>query len=157
MKADPPSYNGVFNLNFSFNIYSNLLNKSPLATAVVTAAMFLTWPVKLPAIKFTLSVNLSVPATLARRLSQAYLRSYFSATRVTSKDANELSWSTIVVDGVFKFENLSTHVYSIFFDKSPLATAVVTVAMFLTWAVKITAIDSLSQSNLSKFRQLRSP
>ena len=40
------------------------LDRSPLATAVVTSAMLRTWPVRLPAIKFTLSVrSFQVPAT----------------------------------------------------------------------------------------------
>ncbi len=40
------------------------LERSPLATAVVTSAMFRTWPVRLAAIKFTLSVrSFQVPAT----------------------------------------------------------------------------------------------
>ena len=39
-------------------------DKSPLATAVVTSAMLRTWPVRLPAMKFTLSVrSFQVPAT----------------------------------------------------------------------------------------------
>jgi hypothetical protein len=38
--------------------------RSPLATAVVTSAMFLTWPVRFDAMKFTLSVrSFHVPAT----------------------------------------------------------------------------------------------
>ena len=40
------------------------LDKSPLATAVVTSAILRTWPVRLPAMKFTLSVrSFQVPAT----------------------------------------------------------------------------------------------
>ena len=40
------------------------LDKSPLATAVVTSAMLRTWPVRLEAMKFTLSVrSFQVPAT----------------------------------------------------------------------------------------------
>ena len=39
-------------------------DKSPLATAVVTSAMLRTWPVRLVAMKFTLSVrSFHVPAT----------------------------------------------------------------------------------------------
>ena len=39
-------------------------DKSPFATAVVTSAMFRTWPVRLPAIEFTESVkSFQVPAT----------------------------------------------------------------------------------------------
>jgi HAMP domain-containing protein len=41
-----------------------LRERSPLATAVVTSAMLRTWPVRLPAMKFTLSVrSFHVPAT----------------------------------------------------------------------------------------------
>ena len=40
------------------------LERSPLATAVVTSAMLRTWPVKFAAMKFTLSVkSFHVPAT----------------------------------------------------------------------------------------------
>ena len=40
------------------------LERSPLATAVVTSAMLRTWPVRLPAIELTLSVrSFQVPAT----------------------------------------------------------------------------------------------
>src|SRR5213594_1040855 len=75
------------------------LDKSPLATAVVTAAMLRTWAVRLPAIEFTLSVrSFHVPAT---PLTFAWPPSFPSvptsrATRVTS-EANELSWLTIVL------------------------------------------------------------
>ena len=75
------------------------LDKSPLATAVVTAAMFRTWPVRLPAMEFTESVrSFQVPAT---PFTLAWPPSFPSvptsrATRVTS-EANEPSWSTIVL------------------------------------------------------------
>ena len=68
-------------------------DKSPLATAVVTAAMLRTWAVRLPAMKFTLSVkSFHVPATPS---TSAWPPSFPSvptsrATRVTS-DANERS------------------------------------------------------------------
>ena len=40
------------------------LERSPLATALVTSAMLRTWPVRLPAMKLTLSVrSFQVPAT----------------------------------------------------------------------------------------------
>ena len=40
------------------------LDRSPLATAVVTSAMLRTWTVRLPAMKFTVSVrSFHVPAT----------------------------------------------------------------------------------------------
>ena len=42
------------------------LDRSPLATAVVTSAMLRTWPVRLPAMKLTVSVrSFQVPATPA--------------------------------------------------------------------------------------------
>ena len=73
--------------------------RSPLATAVVTAAMLRTCAVRLPAIRFTFSVrSFQVPAT---PLTLAWPPSFPSvptsrATRVTS-DANEESWLTIVL------------------------------------------------------------
>src|SRR3981189_921000 len=76
-----------------------LRDKSPRATAVATSAMFRTCEVRLPAMKFTLSVrSFHVPAT---PLTCAWPPSFPSvptsrATRVTS-DANDESWSTIVL------------------------------------------------------------
>ena len=62
------------------------------------------------------------------------------ATRVTS-EANERSWSTIVL-----IVSLSSRISPrtstvIFFDKSPFATAVVTSAMLRTWPVRLPAIE----------------
>ena len=68
-------------------------DKSPFATAVVTAAMLRTWPVRLPAIEFTLSVrSFHVPATPFTAAWPPSLPSVPTsrATRVTS-DANEPS------------------------------------------------------------------
>ncbi len=68
-------------------------DKSPLATAVVTAAMLRTWPVRLPAMKFTLSVrSFHVPETPSTRAWPPSLPSVPTsrATRVTS-EANERS------------------------------------------------------------------
>ncbi len=65
-----------------------LRDRSPLATAVVTSAMFRTWVVRLAAIEFTLSVkSFQVPAT---PLTWAWPPSMPSvptsrATRVTSE------------------------------------------------------------------------
>ncbi len=60
-------------------------------------------------------------------------------TRVTS-DAKALSWSTIVliVDLSSRISPLTSTV--IFFERSPLATAVVTSAMLRTWLVRLAAI-----------------
>ncbi len=67
--------------------------RSPLATAVVTAAMLRTWAVKLRAIELTLSVrSFHVPATPRTSAWPPSLPSVPTsrATRVTS-DANERS------------------------------------------------------------------
>ena len=68
-------------------------DKSPLATAVVTSAMLRTWPVRLLAMKFTLSVkSFQVPATPRTSAWPPSLPSVPTsrATRVTSA-ANERS------------------------------------------------------------------
>ena len=69
------------------------LDRSPLATAVVTSAMLRTWPVRLPAMKLTLSVrSFQVPATPLTSAWPPNLPSVPTsrATRVTS-EANEPS------------------------------------------------------------------
>ena len=55
----------VFNSKISpFTSTVTFFDKSPLATAVVTSAIFRTWEVRLPAIELTLSVkSFQVPAT----------------------------------------------------------------------------------------------
>ena len=103
--------------------------RSPLATAVVTSAMLRTWPVRLPAMELTLSVrSFQVPAT---PLTSAWPPSLPSvptsrATRVTS-EANERSWSTIVLMVFFSSRISPLTSTVIFLERSPLATAVVTV------------------------------
>ena len=50
--------------NFALHLDGDLAERSPWATAVVTSAMLRTWPVRLEAMKFTLSVrSFQVPAT----------------------------------------------------------------------------------------------
>jgi hypothetical protein len=111
-----------------------LRERSPLAMAVATSAMFRTWPVRLPAMKFTLSVrSFQVPATPGTCAWPPSLPSVPTsrATRVTSP-ANALSWSTIVLM-VFFSSRISPFTSTVILrDKSPRATAVVTSAMFLT-------------------------
>ncbi len=118
-------------------------DRSPLATAVVTWAMFRTWAVRLPPIEFTLSVrSFQTPATPVTCAWPPSLPSVPTsrATRVTS-DANELSWSTIVLM-VFLSSRISPFTSTvIFLFSSPRATAVVTSAMFRTWAVRLPAIE----------------
>ena len=66
--------------------------------AVATSAMLRTWPVRLPAIEFTLSVkSFQVPATPGTVAWPPSLPSVPTsrATRVTS-EAKPLSWSTMV-------------------------------------------------------------
>ena len=110
--------------------------RSPLATAVVTSAMLRTWPVRLPAIRLTLSVrSFQVPAT---PLTLAWPPSLPSvptsrATRVTS-EANEPSWSTIVLTVRAVRRNSPSSgrpsvSRSIVCDRSPLATAPMTRAI----------------------------
>ena len=75
------------------------LERSPRATAVLTSAMLRTWLVRLLAIALTLSVrSFHVPATPRTSAWPPSLPSVPTsfATRVTS-EANELSWSTIVL------------------------------------------------------------
>ena len=61
------------------------------------------------------------------------------ATRVTS-DANERSWSTIVLVASFSCRISPRTSTVIFLDRSPFATAMVTSAMFRTCAVRLPAI-----------------
>ena len=130
------------------------LDRSPLATAVVTSAMLRTWAVRLPAMKFTLSVrSFQVPATPCTSAWPPSLPSVPTsrATRVTS-EANERSWSTIVLM-VFFSSRISPFTSTvIFLDRSPVATAVVTSAMLRTWAVRLAPWSSRSRSGPSRCR-----
>ncbi len=118
-------------------------DRSPFATAVVTSAMLRTCEVRFPAIEFTLSVrSFHVPAT---PFTCAWPPSFPSvptsrATRVTS-DANEPSWSTIVLIVSFSARISPFTSTVIFFDRSPFATAVVTSAILRTCEVKLAAIE----------------
>ncbi len=118
-------------------------DRSPLATAVVTSAMFLTCPVRLEAIEFTLSVRSfhvpETPATSAWPPSSPSVPTS-RATRVTS-EANLESWSTIVLMVPFSsaISPWASTVISLL--RLPLATAVVTSAMFLTCEVRLLAME----------------
>ena len=117
-------------------------DKSPLATAMVTSAMFRTWAVRLPAIWLTLSVrSFHVPATPVTTACPPSLPSVPTsrATRLTS-EANALSWSTMVLM-VFLSSRISPLTSTVIFrDRSPRATAVATSAMFLTCPVRFDAM-----------------
>ena len=110
------------------------LDRSPVATAVVTSAMLRTWPVRFAAMAFTLSVrSFHVPPTPGTCAWPPSLPSVPTsrATRVTS-EAKALSWSTMTLM-VFLSSRISPFTSTvIFFDKSPFATAVVTSAMLRT-------------------------
>src|SRR6202451_4203413 len=119
-----------------------LRDKSPRATAVATSAMLRTWPVKLLAMKFTLSVrsfHVPAPGTCAWPPNFPSVPTS-RATRVTSP-ANAFSWSTIVLM-VFFSSRISPFTSTVILrDKSPRATAVVTSAMLRTWPVRFPAIE----------------
>ena len=105
--------------------------------------MLRTCDVRLPAIELTESVrSFHVPETPSTRACPPSEPSVPTsrATRVTS-DANERSWSTIVLIVFFSVRNSPLTSTSIFFDRSPLATAVVTSAMLRTWSVRLPAIE----------------
>ncbi len=111
--------------------------RSPPATAVVTWAMLRTWLVSEPAMKFTESVRSrqvpETPGTSAwppRRPSPPASL----ATRVTS-EANDDSWSTIVLIVLLSSNSSPFTSTVIFWLRSPRATAVVTWAMLRTWLV----------------------
>ena len=119
-----------------------LRERSPRATAVVTVAMLRTWAVRFVAIAFTESVrSFHVPATPGTTAWPPSRPSVPTsrATRVTS-DANERSCSTIVLVASFNCRISPRTSTVIFFDRSPLATAIVTSAMLRTWAVRLPAI-----------------
>ena len=119
-----------------------LRDRSPRATAVVTAAMLRTCAVRLDAIALTESVrSFQVPATPGTTAWPPSRPSVPTsrATRVTS-DANERSWSTIVLMASFSCRISPRTSTVIFLDRSPLATAMVTSAMLRTCAVRLPAI-----------------
>ena len=116
--------------------------RSPVATALVTWAMARTWRVRLPASSLTFSVSRfqvpDTPSTSAWPPRRPLLPTS-RATRVTSA-ANEDSWSTIVLIVVFSSRISPRASTSIFLDRSPWATAVVTRAMLRTWLVRLPAM-----------------
>ena len=117
--------------------------RSPRATAVVTSAMFRTWPVRFAAIEFTLSVRSfqtpAIPFTWAWPPSLPSVPTS-RATRETS-EANALSWSTMVLNVFFRARISPFTSTVIFLERSPFATAVVTSAMFRTWPVRFAAME----------------
>ena len=117
-------------------------DRSPLATEVVTSAIFRTCAVRLPAMKFTESVkSFHVPKTPRTSAWPPRIPSEPTsrATRVTS-EANELSRSTSVLI-VFFISRISPFTSTVIcLERSPLAIAVVTSAILRTCAVRLPAI-----------------
>src|SRR5437868_554378 len=105
--------------------------------------MFRTWAVRLPAMALTESVrSFQVPATPGTTAWPPSLPSVPTsrATRVTS-EANERSWSTIVLMASFSCRISPRTSTVILRDRSPLATAIVTSEMLRTWPVRLLAIE----------------
>ena len=105
--------------------------------------MLRTWSVRLPPMALT---SRSGPSRCRRRRARsAWPPSLPSvptsrATRVTS-EAKERSWSTIVLMASLSCRISPRTSTVIFFDRSPLATAMVTSAMLRTWPVRLLAIE----------------
>src|SRR5215472_6825280 len=122
---------------------SIFLDRSPLATDVVTWAMLRTCEVRLSAMELTLSVRSrqtpDTPRTWARPPRRPSVPTS-RATRVTSP-ANADSWSTIVLMVLFSSRISPRASTSIFLDRSPLATDVVTWAMLRTCEVRLSAME----------------
>ena len=105
--------------------------------------MFRTWVVRFAASRLTLSVrSFQVPATPGTSAWPPSLPSVPTsrATRVTS-EAKERSWSTMVLMASLSCRISPRTSTVIFFDRSPLATAMVTSAIERTWAVRLLAIE----------------
>ncbi len=124
------------------------LERSPLATAVVTSAMFLTWPVRLAAIEFTLSVrSFQTPATPGTCAWPPSLPSVPTsrATRDTSP-ANALSCPTIVFTmmprrSASPRNGRPSASSTMVCDRSPFATALITrVTSVIGYAMSATSV-----------------
>src|SRR4051794_1407615 len=116
--------------------------RSPLATAVVTCAIERTWPVRLPASWLTFSVrSRHVPSTPLTSAWPPRMPSVPTsrATRVTSS-AKRDSWSTIVLMVSLSSRTSPRASTVIFLVRLPLATAVVTSAIWRTWVVRLPAM-----------------
>jgi len=110
------------------------------ATAVVTSAMFRTWPVRVsghgvhgvgeifPGSGDAGNVSLSAEPAFRYRL--------FAATRVTLT-GERVELIDHRVDGLLEQENFTADVHGDLLDKSPLAMAVDTSAILRTWPVKL--------------------
>src|SRR6185437_3039012 len=137
--------------------------RSPFATAVVTSAMFLTWPVRLPAMEFTESVrSFHVPATPFTFAWPPSLPSVPTsrATRVTS-EAKEPSCSTILLIVFAVRRNSPSSAWpstsrAIVCERSPWATAPITRAVSLVGCTR-SSMRSFTQSIDSRQKPRTSP
>ena len=118
------------------------LERSPLATAVVTSAMLRTWLVRLLAMELTLSVSsFQIPDTFFTSACTPRVPSVPTrrATRVSSA-AKWFSLSTVALM-VFLSARISPLTSTVILrDRSPSAMAVITSAMLRTWPVKLLAM-----------------
>jgi len=104
-------------------------------------AMLRTWPVRFPAMKFTESVSLPGAGhalDLGLPAEPAVGADLPGHPRHLVGERPELA--TIPVDRLLEFGHFARASTVIFCDRSPLATAVVTRAMFRTWSVRFDAI-----------------
>jgi hypothetical protein len=108
-----------------------LRDKSPRATAVVTCAMLRTWSVRLPHMAFTESVrSFQVPATPGHdRLAAELAVGADLARHARHLRSERAQLIHHRVDGFLELQISPRTSTVIFFDRSPLATAMVTSAM----------------------------
>jgi len=135
------------------------LLKSPLATAVVTSAMLRTCPVRLPAIRLTLSVKSfqTPPTSIVTAAAWPSLPSVPTsrATRVTS-ETKPLSWSTMALM-VFLRSSISPRTSAVtFLLRSPSATAPITRCISLVGRTRA-PIRLLTDSTLSRHPWVEPP
>ena len=119
-------------------------DRSPRATAVVTWAMLRTWVVRLPAMKLTESVrSFQVPRDAGHLglAAEAALGAHLAGHPGDLGRRTSDSWSTIVLTVFFSSSISPATSTVIFWDRSPLATAVVTCAMSRTWPVRLPAMQ----------------
>ncbi|KAH3663025.1 hypothetical protein OGATHE_004601 [Ogataea polymorpha] len=117
-------------------------DRSPWATAVVTVAIDLTWFVKLLAITLTFSVTSfhapSTSVTLAWPPRIPFVPTSVASVLTSSTKVRNRSTILLIVILSSNISPLQSAVTLV--ERSPLATAVVTFAMFLTCVVKLSAM-----------------
>jgi hypothetical protein len=117
-------------------------DRSPVATAVVTAAMLRTWLVRLPAIRFTDSVrSFQVPATFGTS-AWPPSRPSVPTSRATPVTCSAKIASVSVISLSVSASSATSPFAStvIFWVRSPRATACETWEMLRTWVVRLRAM-----------------